>query len=451
MAEQILHYKARINVSLISGNEEIKFLQESIKSVIVDCDYDNYNMPIIYINLALKSDMYNRMVTEADSSKIYLNIQKYNVLEQNGAYIDDIKDQFKYKIPSDLDYNSSLGTESEEHSDTESEAYINATIGLIKEEIISDNKKTFGGIYYGINKSTLAYSGLMDMEKVCIEPFPENETFDCLIIPAMSTVTEFIKYINDNVKKLYKTGYRYFHDFDITYLLSESGEGIKNGISSYGSIVINSCDTVLDQSKSLGVACDPSTKSYIIYVDSNASGMDLDKTSAESVDTAVMVDENGNTKKVSVNQQGVSNETTETVPKAKSIGSSYEVTAINADGSGKDDKSGGDEPTNNSERKEFVRTGQTDKKYMKGDYKSNLQVSSNGNGALVQFSRLQLDDSIITPNKEYLLTNYNGSERNYNGSYDGGYILSAKRTTYTMEDGEFIPSVNISLRKIVAS
>ena len=450
MSEQILHYKAKIHVSFISGNTEYKFLEESIKSVVLDCDYDNYNMPVIYLNLSLKSDMYNKMVTEMDSSKIYLNIQKYNVLEQNGAYIDDIKDQFKYMMPSDLNYNTSLGTESEENSDTESEAYVNATVGLIKDSIIADNKQTFGGIYYGINKSTLAYSALMKMEKVCMEPFPENETFDCLIIPAISTVTDFLKWIDGNVKKLYKTGYRYFHDLDITYLLSESGEGLKNGVASYGSIVINSCDTVLDQSKSLGVACDPSTKSYIIYVDANASGMDLDKTSAESVDTAVMVDENGNTKKVSVNQQGVSNDNPELVPMAKSTGSSYETTAINADGSSIEDNSK-DEPTNDDERKEFVRTGQTDKKYMKGDYKSNLQVSSNANGALVQFSRLQLDDSIITPNKEYLLTNYDGSASNYNGSYDGGYILSAKRTTYTLEDGEFIPTVNISLRKISAS
>ena len=63
----------------------------------------------------------------------------------------------------------------------------------------------------------------------------------------------------------------------------------------------------------------------------------------------------------------------------------------------------------------------------------------------IKFSKTQIDPYIITPNKLYNVKCYEGYEK-----YNGRYILSSKQVVLTLQDGEYIPTTAITLRKVVS-
>ena len=61
-----IQYKAKITVKWILGKEEYDIENSSIQTILITHDYDNLNLPLIYIILNLKSSMYTKMVNNED-------------------------------------------------------------------------------------------------------------------------------------------------------------------------------------------------------------------------------------------------------------------------------------------------------------------------------------------------------------------------------------------------
>ena len=94
-------YKCSISaMSLIVGNKETNIPTVGVKSIVIDTDYENKVMPIIYVALSINLELYNKLVKYVDSGKIYLNVKKYNVKADVPIKEDKLKDQFIYLIPS---------------------------------------------------------------------------------------------------------------------------------------------------------------------------------------------------------------------------------------------------------------------------------------------------------------------------------------------------------------
>ena len=63
---------------------------------------------------------------------------------------------------------------------------------------------------------------------------------------------------------------------------------------------------------------------------------------------------------------------------------------------------------------------------------------------VLQVTRSELDGSLFTPNKEYVIKNY--SEYS---DYNGRFILSSKKEVFIQQDNEFISNTVLTFRKIM--
>lgn len=397
---QVVQYKYILkNISWIYNGVETPIIPESVKTIIFNYDYDNANRPIIYININIKSSLYNKMRLYKDYSKILLVLYKYNIKEENAAKIVDIKGQFDYIIPnSDKDYTEDLTKQ----SDTEEESYRSIVIGLIQSESLRNNNSPVSSIWFKkIDKAELLLYGLPENKKICIETFQNNEKYDVILVPPMKRVSEYIKYINDYAGDIYDGGYRFFDDFDMLYVLSQNGNYVPNGSTDYSTVIVDIKSLLDDVAINNGMVKDSSTESYLIYVDgSDISFNDNEGLHSMDINNYTLVNNDGSVTYVNVNSDNTI---------ARYNGSDYKRTFDNEAHTGSSTKS-------DVERYNTVLT----------------------------FSKAQIDPSLITPNKEYQLHCYKEYSK-----YDGKYILSRKQVNLVIENGEYIPTTSVTLRKIV--
>ena len=397
---QVIQYKYILkNISWVYNGKETTILPESVKNIIFNYDYDNANRPIIYLNINIKSSLYNKMRLYKDSSKVLLVLYKYNINEEDAAKIVDIKEQFDYIIPgNDKDYTEDLTNA----ANTEEESYRSVVIGLIQSESLENNNKPIESNWYkGIDKAELLLYGLPDNKKICIESFEKNEKYDIILVPPIKRVSEYIKYINDYADDIYDGGYRFFDDFDILYILSQNGNYVPNGSTDYGTIIVDIRSLLDEKSINNGMIKDVDTSSYTVYVDgTDISFNDNEGLHSMDVSSYTLINNDGSTKKVKVNSDNT-----------------------NARYSGK----------------EYKRTFDNDK-HTGTSTKSNLERYN----TVLTFSKAQIDPSLITPNKEYQLH----CSQEYS-KYDGKYILAKKQVNLIIESGEYIPTTSVTLRKIV--
>ena len=62
---------------------------------------------------------------------------------------------------------------------------------------------------------------------------------------------------------------------------------------------------------------------------------------------------------------------------------------------------------------------------------------------IINISRSDMDTSILTPNKEFIVKNYEENKQ-----YDGRYLLSYKKEIMTQQGEDFISNVVFGLRKV---
>lgn len=397
---QVIQYKYILNsISWIYDGKETVIIPESVKSMIFEYDYDNANRPIIYLNINLKSSLYNKMRLHKDDSKILLVLNKYNINEENAAKIVDIKDQFDYIIPgNDKDYTEDLT----EEADTEEESYRSVVIGLIQSESLENNNKEIdSGWFKNVNKAGLLLYGLPDNKKICIESFEVDEKYDVVLIPPTKRVSEYTQYIHEYADDLYDGGYRFFDDFDILYILSQNGNYTPNGSTDYGTIIVDIRSLLDSVSINNGMIKDSDSSSYSIYLDGSDISFN-DNEGLHSMDVG-------------------------------------KYTLVNNDGTTKDVKVNSDNTVSRYSGKAYKRTFNNDK-HTGTNTKTDVEMYN----TTLSFSKAQIDPSLITPNKEYQVKCFEEYSK-----YNGKYILSKKRVNLIIENGEYVPTTTVSLRKVV--
>lgn len=383
-------YKYKIKLIYMIDNKEYILDHKNIHNLLIDYDYDNKNRPTLFMKVSIDKNILDDMIKNKDTNTITLVINKYNTLSEFHIEEEYIKSQFIYFLSEELNYQKDLDYEGTE-KDTEDKFKV-INLGMMKKELIDNNKVLINDVIRDTDMMNIVYKHLSHMN-ILIEPFVNQKPIKHFIIPPITSITSFIEYMN-NYNNLYNTRYRLFFDHNRTYLLSSSGNSVKAKDEDYFSVIININNTITDDSKNQGMYTDNFTNSYIIDMDTNDIEIYKDKNIELSRNTLIGVDNEGNIKKASISNNNIEKVKIERIT------------------------------NNNLEKIDQIKE----------------DISSN---TIINIHKVDLDSSVITINKQYIVKNYINLREN-----DGTYLLSRKREIYIREGDDFILSAILTLKKI---
>ena len=208
----------------------------------------------------------------------------------------------------------------------------------------------------------------------------------------MSTVSQYLDYV-DELYDIYKYGYRFFNDFDCTYLLNERDIYVPNGSGDYSTVLINIDKPNTDDASNPGLNIDSKAKMYKLTCNADSTDFNKDKKLS-----------NGSANVVGINAKG----------------DKVDITVGTSD---------------DNEKTHYVRTVNTEAK---------LKFNILKYDTVVSVSKELVNGRYFTPNKIYMVKNYKD-----NKEYDGRYVLFKKDVVYQLKDGDFVPTVSLSLRRMV--
>lgn len=384
-----------VSASIIIDNKETVLNDKSINSIIISHDYDKNNMPVIYLGLSLESSLYNDFVLNTESARIVFTLYKFNKNSTSNINKPYIHDSFIYVMTSDPNYRESL---EEIAGNSNANNYLEGYIGLMKLESLNDNKKISNTIIKNSNMISIVHYFTSHMNMI-IEPFDNNDIINSIIIPPITSITNLLSFLNKN-KSFYKSDFRLFRDFNKTYLLSTRGIPVNDSsVDEYNTIIINIVDPVEALSMTTSMEINSSSKAYIINVDATKTSISVNRTTDKSYNSIMGIDTKGNTKKVVL-----------------------------------------DIPTN-SESTEKVLLERVENDNL--DYIYNTKSIIESTSIIVTIAKTEIDSSLLTPNKEYLIRNYKS-----NSEYNGRYILSYKKEILIRKATSYEESAMFALRKV---
>lgn len=380
-------YNASVTLAFDYKEKRINIQQEKIAYIMIEHDYENQVLPIIYISLAVNNNLYNNIIKYKDTAKFYLDIQKTNKQSKSSFGKSIISGSFSY-IPSTT--NPNFRQDLYDNTTLEDSSYRRIMIGLVSIELTNRLRKTFNGIYYDIDQKTLIALALEGTNCV-IENIPYNKKYESVLVPPINSRYKMLEFIF-NKDNFFDTNFRYFMDFEKSYLVSKCGNYTNAKDGQLDSVIIDI--KALTDRESMYDGISVKNGSYYIYINpANAN--------------------------VSINQG------TEKV--ANQIVSIYDDEELQ-----KLDLS-----INNSEGSEtkqiFMRTKNA------ALYKNELETDT----VTIEILKRYIDGSIFTPNKVINVNNY-GEYSKYNGKY----IIMYKKEFFKCVAGEFIMSCVVGLKKI---
>lgn len=385
-------YRFTAEASVIIDDRIIDIPMESISSIVINKDYDKSNRPIIYLSFSIQPSLYDDMVFNSETALVNLRIQKKDANTEWSINEDYIHDVFTYLIDTNPDYYKSI-----RNTDDNANTYINGTIALFKKDIIDRIKHLHNDIIKNSTQTSIIRRYTRDINLV-MESLTYNATIPSIIIPPMESLTELLGFLND-FHVLYDKKYRYFEDFDTVYLLNQSGKPIHDK-DEYDTVLIDILDTMDSKNKDGGIDVDTKSRVYIMNVDALYTSMNLNNTQTKEYNKIIGVSSTGDIEKLELNGN----------------------------------------PSEDDMDKVLLRRISNDN--MK--YLNNIKNEINSSAVVLQITRGELDSSIITPNKEYLVNAYDKYKE-----YNGNFLLSYKKELLIKKGTEFISETIIGLRKVM--
>lgn len=389
-----LAYRYDVELILVLEDENVFFKKESIVALTIDINYDINNRPIIYLSLNVQSEIYDKLVLNSETATINLRIRKTNKSGGSSVGKDYLHDSFSYIMKTDPNYLN--GIKFKEEQGSEDDQYMSGVIALFKKDSIDDIKHMYCDIVKKSNMASIIHR-YTKTRKMVIEPLDTDDIIDQIIIPPVESLAELIEFLNE-YRVLYNKQYRYFEDFDSTYILGSSGKAI-HGMDEFDTVIINVTDLTNDKSKMPGINIDDNSGSYIVYVDAQDTSMTINKASHLEYESIIGITSSGEVYKVDLENN-----------KGKESNKQL-IQRIYNDNTG---------------------------------YIDNIKDEMNSTSVILQINKSEVDGSIFTPNKEYLVSNFNNLKM-----YDGRFLLSFKKEVIVQQDTQFVPSVILGLRKVV--
>lgn len=387
-------YDCELAFNSVDGSSTT-IIKDAIKYIIIEHDYRKSIMPVMYMKVNLIPSVYNKMVPEQGKSKIYLKLYRTKRKgSTSSAPKKVIYDEFDYYMTDDPSGFRKLDTIGEEKGVAFKECFI----GLIKLDLQKKNQRTFEGVYKNTNMASLVQSATSHM-KMVIQPFVNNRYFSSFVCPTINSVGQFIAYLN-NRYSFYNGSYTYFMDFDKTYLRSNDGSYIDAKDGDFRYVAFDIRDMTAHQSLTSGMVEDPDQDAYIIYVPGQDAQITIDRVTSNLVGTVNAVNTNdGSSLQVSnVNTQYITN-----------IGTAVStLMQISKDPNA---------------AKNFT-----------------TRIAENSDTLMI--TKVDMDSRVFTPNKQYLLCNYED-----NPKYCGIYYMVDKKEIYLRNGNQMSCQMTITFKK----
>ncbi len=262
MAEVSYKYKYSAFAQIIFSKDDIEDINpENIGEFIIDYSYDEYTMPIIYMNLTLKDSIIYKLSEKQNTTTIIFTVQKFIYEEDKLPLVkeDYIKQEFIYFLMDD--YTKSKVSE---ELDEEGTNLSHVVIGLMDKNLVNNTKKDFNGTITG-DMTSIIYTIINNGRDILIEPLQYNTQIKNLLVPSLNSKKKLLNYLND-MSCFYDTKFRYFNDFDITYFISGSGNNIQKKNDKYDTVYINIIPYNVNSSKYEGIIIDAENFNYSLNI-----------------------------------------------------------------------------------------------------------------------------------------------------------------------------------------
>ena len=383
-------YLYKANIRYVLNNETIEIDPLNIKSILIDYDYSALNMPMIFVTLNISQELLDVMIENQNAGTILFDMNR-------SIGNSDVPDLFTRYISDEFLY---FVTEGDNDKLDETQTHqVTTTIGLLSLNCINNNKKSVSGVV-SCNQITMLYYLLSHMPVVIEQP-RSNKVIENMILPPVNSIAKMLQYLN-SVNTFYTTPYRFFIDFDCTYLLSSSGKAVLKNTDKINTILFVLKNEYDDDGKTIGMKIDSSKSIYEIFIDEDDYEISDDHISEKSFSKVLAANASGEVFK-------------------KDIYTSEESVLVNT-------------------KYKSIRL-MNDNNTLLDNFTSSIKSSS------IQFliEREYIDSSVITPNKEYIIR---GDEVYNSEVYDGRYLLTRKRDVFVRDSDTFISSTMMMLSKV---
>ena len=378
-------YKYTAGGYWVHGDEQFPLDYTNIKSIVVDYQYDELNMPLMYIVFNLSSKLIDQIIRYNEEGVFIINIKKCVETTGTDIWEDYINDTFLYFVAED--FNKTDQRDYENRNEGRDDIYKEITVGLLSQNLINNNKKTVNGILKANNMASAVYYVVGTNRHLVMEPFENNGPLRNIFLPPLNSVAKAIKYLN-GLRTFYNTLYRYFMDYDVSYLVSSRGKKVPRKGEAINSVFIKTYNDYKAISKTQGMRVSEDGTYY--EIDVGADSIELADYSTETKSyTKIRYTETDGTNTLHVTRPNIENR-------------NFAAKTINVR-----------VPNDN--------TGLV------------LNPENSGARIYIVIDKNDLDGSIFTINKEYTIDT---EDTHPNLNYSGKYLLRSKRELYFKSSGD---------------
>lgn len=395
-SEVVYKYKYSATAQILFDKEDVEDIaSENIGEFIIDYSYDEYTMPMIYMNMTLKDSIIYKLIEKQNTATIVLTVQKYVYEEDKAPLVmqDYIKRECIYFLMDD--YTKSNVSEELDDEGTNLSPIV---LGLMDKDLVNNTKKNFNGTITG-DKMSIVYTIINSGRDILIEPIQHNSQINNLLIPSLNSKKKLLNYLND-MSCFYDTKFRYFNDFDVTYFMSSAGNNVQRKNDKYDTIYINITPYQVNSSVYEGMVVDAEKFNYILNISEQYASplsnniMDRTYTNIRGIDAT---GETGSEKLDNTDE----NMTTEKYKNIK------------------------------------INNGNTT---LLKNIKSTIDMAKNP----ITISKTDIDSSVFTINRKYFIdaSEVYGIEKN------GQYLLGTKTEIFVREGKDFVVDVTMTFFKL---
>lgn len=403
MGSTIQSFQFTTSATYVANGEESTILDESISNIICKYDYETKHMPIIYMGVKIRENLFNIMTKNIDNGSIILSVYKQAKTEDNVIGKKDLyfRSSFSYFMPNYIGFSDNKVIRNDDLDQTNIDnSYHDCILGLYDMNIVNRNGNVENNIIKDSDMISIVNYYTKDLPML-IEPFKDNEKIKTCIIPPNLTINKLLPYLN-SVHSFYKTSFRYFNDFNLTYLLSNEGNPVKTSDEELDTIIIRIMDHEEFQTKLFSMEIDNSRKAYVFYIDEKFAGLTVNHLRDKEINRLVCIDSLGNSVQTTLN-----------IPTNENTTEKIKADRINVDNL---------------------------------DYINTIRDDIENTSVMLKVVKSTIDSSILTPNKEYIVQHHTS-----NSQYNGRYLLASKQEILARQSNTFTSSTIFELRKVMNS
>lgn len=401
MAKKGEQYNYKIILKYInSSNVEVEIDSTQIQNILIDKDFDNLNMPVITIFGSIEKNILDDMIRHSNDSLITLGIYKYDNTNQNDNITEKyFNDKFIYILNEDLSRTDKIDNPNGIDSKTGNRQYKETTIFLIQQDAINNNRQIINGVYHNASMNSLILQSSNYLGNTLLEPIKYDTKFDQVIIPPIDSISNYIKYLNDNLGVFYDSPYRFFIDFDTTYIVSSSGNAIRARNQYIYTVVIDIRPIDINVSEEPGAYVDLRSGKYTIGIDASKVEYVKNNVSNKMVNKVTVINSKGDVFEQDIDQNKA--KITSTINQVMNV-SNNDTNTINP-----------------------------------------ISYSVESANVTITIVKNDLDASLFTINKEYIINDP------VHDSYSQRYILLSVKQLFVKQNENFIMSTVLKFKKAI--